>query len=183
MAAAEHPRFVAALTQELYGAYLVGWRPFGEDPNLRQLGAANMVYRGCVAACAPPPPQPVVAPSKGPGAQAQVIEQGCLVKLNLTVDPWREDIRLVMTQAELESAYRLLRPFLAALWAALHQEGSHAPRDTVWVKQLATSLRWILILLHRNGGTLERGATGTYHNCHRRKPLGIGCRAYCQWRG
>eukprot|EP00971_Amphidinium_carterae_P060472 1196899-Amphidinium_carterae.1 len=32
MAAAEHPRFVAALTQEQYGSYLVGWRPFGEDP-------------------------------------------------------------------------------------------------------------------------------------------------------
>eukprot|EP00971_Amphidinium_carterae_P130025 2575512-Amphidinium_carterae.1 len=70
MAAAKHPRFVAALTQE----------------HLRQLGAANM------AACASSPPQLAVAPIKAPGAQAPVIEQGHVVKLNLTVDPSREGV-------------------------------------------------------------------------------------------
>eukprot|EP00971_Amphidinium_carterae_P339609 6477506-Amphidinium_carterae.1 len=130
MAAAEHPRFVAALTQEQYGAYLVGWRPFGEDPNIRQLGAANMVHRGCVAACAPPPPQPIVAPSKGPGAQTQVIEQGRMVKLNLTVDPSREDSRPVMTQAELEAAYRVYVKVMGAP-PAPHEEATQEQLSAV----------------------------------------------------
>eukprot|EP00971_Amphidinium_carterae_P026516 522986-Amphidinium_carterae.1 len=61
MAAAEHPRFVAALSREQYGEYLVGWRPSVADPTPRQLGAAYLAHRGCVAACAPPVPQMAVA--------------------------------------------------------------------------------------------------------------------------
>eukprot|EP00971_Amphidinium_carterae_P294844 5854590-Amphidinium_carterae.1 len=68
MAAAEHPRYVAALMREQYGDYLVGWRPLGADPTPRQLGAANLVHRGCVAACAPPVPQVAVATTVAPAA-------------------------------------------------------------------------------------------------------------------
>eukprot|EP00971_Amphidinium_carterae_P169064 3349032-Amphidinium_carterae.2 len=67
-----------------------------------------------MAACAPPPPQLAVAPIKAPGAQAPVIEQGRVVKFNLTVDPSRDDSRPVMTQSELESAHRVYIKLMGA---------------------------------------------------------------------
>eukprot|EP00971_Amphidinium_carterae_P046637 918639-Amphidinium_carterae.1 len=89
-----------------------------------------MVHRGCVAACAPPPPQLVAAPIKAPLAQAPVMEQGRMVKLNLTVDPSREDSRPVMTQGELESAYRVYIKVMGAP-PAPHEEATQEQLSAV----------------------------------------------------
>eukprot|EP00971_Amphidinium_carterae_P168417 3336936-Amphidinium_carterae.1 len=123
MAAAEHPRYIAALTREHYEAYLVGWWPGDSDPTPRQQGAANLVYKGCVAACAPSVPQVAVASSVAPAAPLPANDQARMVKLNLTVDPSREDSRPVMSQKEVEDAYRTYHKVMGAP-PAPHEEAT-----------------------------------------------------------
>ena len=44
----------------------------------------------------------------------------------------------------------LIRPFLEPLWAALYNdESSGAPRNTVWTKQIKSSLTWFQALFER----------------------------------
>eukprot|EP00971_Amphidinium_carterae_P301290 5986070-Amphidinium_carterae.1 len=50
-------------------------------------GAAIIVYKGCVAACAQPSPQLSVPSAAAPATQIQACEQARMVKLNPTVDP------------------------------------------------------------------------------------------------
>ena len=49
------------------------------------------------------------------------------------------------------------RPFLDQIWAALSsQRPSNAPVNRIWVKQVATSLAWLLTFLDGNPGELSR---------------------------
>ena len=50
------------------------------------------------------------------------------------------------------------KPFLKPLWAAIAQQsqGTNAPVNTVWTKQIISSLSWVLCFLKRQAGTLSR---------------------------
>eukprot|EP00971_Amphidinium_carterae_P029025 570656-Amphidinium_carterae.4 len=92
MAAAEHPRFVAALTREQYRKYLVGWRPSGSDPIPRQLGAASLLLRAWLL--------------QRPLLLAIRRAWSSLTLLRFIADPSREHSRPVISQNEVEAVYR-----------------------------------------------------------------------------
>eukprot|EP00971_Amphidinium_carterae_P222161 4409741-Amphidinium_carterae.1 len=54
LAAAEHPRYVAALPAEAWAQFVQNWAPNGVAANAQQMGAALLVLRGCKAIFATP---------------------------------------------------------------------------------------------------------------------------------
>eukprot|EP00971_Amphidinium_carterae_P163674 3245118-Amphidinium_carterae.1 len=99
LAAAEHPRYVAVLPADTWAQFVQNWSPNGVPANAQQLGAALLVHRGCLAIFAAPPPSRETPPA--PTTAPPPAEQR-MVKLNLTVDPSREESKPALQRSELE---------------------------------------------------------------------------------
>eukprot|EP00971_Amphidinium_carterae_P164536 3262020-Amphidinium_carterae.1 len=84
------------------------------EPNARQYGAAVLVYKACRAACPMPVDQSSAAASATSVVVAAATVDERVVKLNLTVDPAREETVAVMTAEEVEGAYLVFNRIMGA---------------------------------------------------------------------
>eukprot|EP00971_Amphidinium_carterae_P279301 5544777-Amphidinium_carterae.1 len=177
---ADHPRYVAALSQLRWESFLEGWSLPGDLlANARQYGAAMFFYKGCCQAC-PLPTEPSTVGLSQSTAVLPETKEVRTVKLNLTVDPSKEECRhYYMSTEEVEKVYSVYRrtmvaPPSAAEEATTDQLSAVRALLTVKLVPYVDMTLWTpfnLRLQRRMATTgLQLGADGTFKRVELKAP-------------
>eukprot|EP00971_Amphidinium_carterae_P327927 6459528-Amphidinium_carterae.2 len=179
---ADHPRYVAALSLSRWESFLEGWTlPGDQAANARQYGAALLFYQGCRRAC-PLPTEPQPGGAQVSTALTPEPKENRTVKLNLTVDPSKEESAALMSSEEVERAYTLYRRTMGAPPSAA-EEATTEQLSAVRALLLAKVVPYVdmtlwtpfNLRLQRKMATtgLQLGADGTFKRVELKAPPDI----------